>query len=400
MSSILEQLPPEIISAIILHLEVKDILNLRACSRSLYEVSSLDFIWHHLIYKHTKIERCMYESYSPKVLYEKLIHPYAKYLGYWFTNLKHYGGLFKLFFRNGTIICQEIFAPYSCDHFHDNVDFQDIFSISFNKESGDTCFVFLRDPSSNITVKFHQSGEDGVPIMSVTSNMSVCKPKKDATPEETRHFNLMQDKRRDRRFVSPDDSHLLFPSRNEKFMFKFSAKMLPQITSSMPSDAIINPGIFKGSYSDHGVEIVMFQYSSCETKNDEENVEMIQGQKITGDPNIPSEKITFKARLKDKIILTKQENVAVDELRNAETCNAVPTEQPFILPSDFFCDVNDFQFPESCSSRLKAKVQVAFHDYTNPTFIDAHLIIFSQNLCALMMFDFQHIMLFQRLENM
>lgn len=409
MTSILERLPPEIISVIFLHLEVKDVLNLASCSRSLHEVGSQDFIWHHLINKHTGIQRCRFENLSPRLLYEKLIHPYAKYLGYWCTDINYYGGLFRLSLRNGAIVCQEIFAPKSCDHFHDDLDFQDIFSISIDDESGDECFNCLRDSFSDITVEFHHEGCSST--MSVASNLWAGEPKKDDSSQKCIVSNPVLHKRRDLRFSTRPSNHFFdfYPSDDDddgpsppdqKFEYKFTAKMLPQIPAlPVPPDAVISPGIFKGSYSAHGVELVMFQYV---TSSDGENnvVDMIQGVKITGDPNIPSAKITFQANLKDTIVLSKDENLKLDKLKNAETCDGVPTEQPFLPPDLFLCDVDDFQFPERCSSRLKAKVQIAYHEYTNPSFIDAHLIIFSQNLCAVMTFEFEDIMPFQRLESL
>ena len=55
---------------------------------------------------------------------------------------------------------------------------------------------------------------------------------------------------------------------------------------------------FLGTYSTHGIEIIKIDYST----NDQ-----IEAIKLTGDPNVPAGKITFKADLSKDIVLPIEE---------------------------------------------------------------------------------------------
>jgi hypothetical protein len=61
-------------------------------------------------------------------------------------------------------------------------------------------------------------------------------------------------------------------------------------------------------------------------------------------------------------------------------------------------DVDNYDFPEFSTARLKAKVQVAADQYRHPTFIEAQLMVFSENSFAILIFDFYHIFIFERIK--
>lgn len=67
---------------------------------------------------------------------------------------------------------------------------------------------------------------------------------------------------------------------------ELEALKIPRETNEKP---LIMPGIFKGTYSSHGVELVMVTHSPADHK--------IFGTKITGDPNVPEGKLTFEVDL-------------------------------------------------------------------------------------------------------
>ena len=60
----------------------------------------------------------------------------------------------------------------------------------------------------------------------------------------------------------------------------------------------IEPGLFKGDYGCHGTELVHLSYS-----NEGDEGVMFSGMKVTGDPNVPSGRNSFKG------------NVTIDSLR-------------------------------------------------------------------------------------
>ena len=68
----------------------------------------------------------------------------------------------------------------------------------------------------------------------------------------------------------------------------------PSENSAMP----IEPGLFKGDYGCHGTELIHLSYS-----NEGDEGVMFSGMKVTGDPNVPSGRNSFKG------------NVTIDSLR-------------------------------------------------------------------------------------
>ncbi|CAB4003472.1 Hypothetical predicted protein [Paramuricea clavata] len=89
------------------------------------------------------------------------------------------------------------------------------------------------------------------------------------------------------------------------------------------------PGLYKGTYGSHGVEIIMVHISS----------DQIIGTKITGDPNIPATKITFKANISQ--VVTHSE---INELYSSpleENQNEVAVTE-FRLPDGYDSEYDAF----------------------------------------------------------
>ncbi|XP_023413860.1 F-box only protein 31 isoform X2 [Loxodonta africana] len=64
-------------------------------------------------------------------------------------------------------------------------------------------------------------------------------------------------------------------------------------------DDLIKPGLFKGTYGSHGLEIVMLSFHGRRAR----------GTKITGDPNIPAGQQTVEVDLRHRIQLPEAENL-------------------------------------------------------------------------------------------
>ena len=428
MTSDLERLPVEILSVVFTNLKIKDFLNLAACSKTLHDVSLLDSVWQNLIQKAYGIKRGKYTKYAARLFFEKMLYPYHKMLGYWtMDDTSYYGGLLKISLeQGGDIICQEVFAPSTCEQLSDDVEMEDVFRISIDDSGEYASIACLRDLTSRYNT---QPSEDNCAIpfpddekglkrlqqpflvqlldsgCSGSSTLSIiCRECCSCTYQGRPPL----DERRDLRFLQPSslNSRLFLQDfaqqrNNERFQYMITANKISLAPPPLPPTvSIIDTGVFKGTYSIHEVELILFQYTTCPGENGAPANHAIQGLKLTGDSNIPAGKITFKANLKDRIVLSSaQDNHNLDFLKKIDCCEVIEdTPQPFA--SSFICDVPDFDFPKTCIARLKAKIQVSEHEYKSPSFIDAHFIVFSQNLCALMTFDFEDIMLFERVKGL
>ena len=156
----------------------------------------------------------------------------------------------------------------------------------------------------------------------------------------------------------------------------------PEKYLSMPRYPIPS-GVFKGTYGAHGIEIISLSYPS---KN------VLEGFKLTGDPNVPMGKVTFKADLTKSIRLTREmqkdfscEALIPDESFTYESIDFEaadhhPQAQPFCLPSDYAYDRDEKEVAyDQCQYRFLAEGQIAYEDYQDPKFVPAHLIIFDQD---------------------
>ncbi len=144
------------------------------------------------------------------------------------------------------------------------------------------------------------------------------------------------------RFETFDDFDYVAQMR--KFVTRFNCRnvlgfnrvLLPPFQSEKP----LPRGLFKGNYGSHGIELIMVNYSPDDK---------LEGVKVTGDPNVPTSKVTFRADLKKAIAMSReeQENLTCDELMSAQEVISYqvidfksdkdqPLPQPFIVPSDAF----------------------------------------------------------------
>ena len=162
---------------------------------------------------------------------------------------------------------------------------------------------------------------------------------------------------------------------------------------------ILAPGVFKACYGAHGVELIALDYNS--------DTEQIIGRKVTGDPNVPYQKITFRAELKEFIqFSSNEEQVQLDLLQDADgiclsdkpdAFEILSQWQPFHLPQGCYPRIPTTNV-ERCMARFKAEGQIAQDDYTNPQFIPGQFVAFSKNLFGFFFFYLRSFSLYYRVK--
>jgi len=185
----------------------------------------------------------------------------------------------------------------------------------------------------------------------------------------------------------------LYHSRSHfSFTPLFSKEWIDRHNFCLPGTPI-RPGLFQGTYGGHGMELVHLQVYGA-------SLEGAQGVKITGDPNVPFNEVTF--RIKDGsncLNLTDEEQESLELLEES-------LDQPRIIPYQEGLSMN-FHLPEdinhradikwsSCKGRWAAEGQIAHHMFQNPQFIGAHFVVFSENEFAVLYMDLKSISMFQR----
>ncbi|KAG1649944.1 F-box only protein 31 [Nymphon striatum] len=183
-----------------------------------------------------------------------------------------------------------------------------------------------------------------------------------------------------------------------------------------PNHCLIQPGLFKGTYGSHGIELVNLSYSdsgntaivkkiSCahqdfETSHSLSPSDCLPFMLINGDSNVPYQKDSFHANLKHPLILTAEEQETVLSLMNATSVTKVPIDQlpsqPFVVPRD--C-VERMSLPKTCKARFRSSGQVAGIGYLNPSFTDGHWIIFNEDLFGYLWLELLLLSAFERVED-
>ena len=109
----------------------------------------------------------------------------------------------------------------------------------------------------------------------------------------------------------------------------------------------ISPGLFQGTYSAHGLELIMLSYEDDEKK--------VRAVKISGDPNVPAGQVTFRADLPYCIYLDQDQQTCLEGIAAIEPVmsdinwNEMPPSQPFVQLPEFITDYKDI--PDSCQFR-------------------------------------------------
>jgi len=179
---------------------------------------------------------------------------------------------------------------------------------------------------------------------------------------------------------------------------------LPNISSllsSNPKRKPISPGIFKGTYGAHGIEIIELNYPS---------INVVEGVKITGDPNVPMKKVTFRANLSKAIVLSKEEQEMAD-CESLQSAMELCSFQRFDFNSDqdssrrfnhSSCLRTPYQRAnldryERCLYRFVGEGQVSSIDYSDPSFIPAHVIVFDCDTFGVLFLPLKSISLYSRI---
>lgn len=444
MSS-LANLPPEILISIYNHLSVKDILSCAKCCRSLNEISQINSVWEIKIHQDfgirfkTDAER---SDATPKLFYQHVLYKYGKLLGLWQKVTEgHYGKLLQVKFRSFLISVKKAKVCKELSNFQFVYDDYKLKLIEWNTPIGQAVNEPMRpNEFLNISLQPQESDDVATKVKLVNNAMYLDQDEDDldmiislSGPEKFSIFlptvgqSLPQPGLSEESLVGMMVNYLCLhtsqsletrdviegtlPDQMQNFLPRFYAaihsrnalgfrRLFPcQSHLKLP----IASGIFKGTYGPHGIEMIKVSFPNSQT---------MEGLKLTGDPNVPMDKITFKADIQKAVIMSKQDQIDSDcdrlissmEMLTLQEINfesgkseSLPPVQPFVVPRD----VNESRvrdLPSTCLYRFLGEAQVAFHDYVNPEFIPAHLMVFDGDTFGVLFLDLRSISLYSRVK--
>ena len=166
-------------------------------------------------------------------------------------------------------------------------------------------------------------------------------------------------------------------------------------SSGNPQLNTLAPGIFKGEYGGHGVELI--------------HVLDGQGVKITGDNNVPFNKVTFRVTNGQKMDIPVEVQSNLDQLTKITASNNF--ENYIVPPGEHNNDLTyDFAVPNAmymvgdlkhnkCLGRWFGEAQIASTNYQNPSFIPCNFILFNEDEFAVMFLGIHVMAMYHRVKS-
>lgn len=377
------RLPPELLSYIMSFLSGEDITNASRVCRAFYHANRIETVWQKRCLREYGVSlRHKYLGSSYMHFYTKLLHKYGKLVGLWQTSIASYGGLLQVKFEDGMLVGIE-WHPPSDPNLCGPLRRKDLFSIEI-----------LPDGQAQILCrKGIGSHKCHIQLTDENSFYSKCCGADYHKHPGGKHKEFME-------WLQEESSFVLDPHLKELSLMKFL--MIREFENAFQHNrlevpahqpgAVIQPGLFKGTYSAHGLELVMLSY--------EEDVTRVKVVKVTGDPNVPASQVSFKADFRYPVILTESQQRNIEDLQKQPVSSPIPIDrlqpQSFLLPAE--CHCRDQEVPRSCKGRFYALGQIAGHGFTNPSFIGGHWIIFNEDLFGFLWFELLSLSLFHRVQ--
>ena len=407
----LNKLSVEIIERVILQLSAIDIVNLGKCCHRLHEITTNEMIWKELIWRHYGLDIKKTDNSkgkSARLFYLRILARFGSLLSSTFqrNNFTYYGGIVKVVYHDFALYVLELDPPpfpnvlkglqpqvicrISLDKYdekgvvrieQETTDYGEIQSIEVIKAATDDKIItfsiiskvstlpFVVDLRGEIAAWFEADIGPG-PSEGIVR-----------VQEFAKRFGLMQ--------------NMAFEKLSDRIDFLNQGVQLCTALPSLKDTPLshfwpMTPGVFKGTYGPHGIEIIKVGYESnpsteyrCEA--------FIVGEKLYGDRNVPCNQLTFKAFLNKPMTLTSEGQSTIKKIEEhmisskksvLPSRDTKPITQPFILPDECDCEfpLDDNEVFSNALWRFEATCQIAEDKYKSPQWIKGNLVVFSDDL--------------------
>ncbi|XP_012999833.1 F-box only protein 31 isoform X1 [Cavia porcellus] len=235
-----------------------------------------------------------YEHMEYRDVYTCLLHRYRHILGLWQPDIGPYGGLLNVVV-DGLFIIGWMYLPPHDPHVDDPMRFKPLFRIHL-----------MERKSATVECMYGHKGPHNGHIQIVKKDEFSTKC------NQTDHHRMSGGRQEEFRTWLREEwgrtlEDIFHEHMQELILMKFIYTSQYDncltyrriyLPPSHPDD-LIKPGLFKGTYGSHGLEIVMLSFHGHHAR----------GTKITGDPNIPAGQQTVEIDLRYRIQLPDVENL-------------------------------------------------------------------------------------------
>ncbi|KAM7146733.1 F-box only protein 31 isoform 1-T1 [Macrochelys suwanniensis] len=379
-----------------------------------------------------------YEHMEYRDVYTCLLHRYRHILGLWQPDIGPYGGLLNVVV-DGLFIIGWMYLPPHDPHVDDPMRFKPLFRIHL-----------MERKSATVECMYGHKGPHNGHIQIVKKDEFSTKC------NQTDHHRMSGGRQEEFRTWLREEwgrtlEDIFHEHMQELILMKFIYTSQYDncltyrriyLPPSSPDD-LLKPGLFKGTYGSHGLEIVMLSFHGKKAK----------GTKITGDPNIPAGQQTVEIDLAhpiqlpdienlrnfnelSRIVLEVQEQVRREQQQEEEeegqeeeegharqgdsqqgeqpvqrddagaegteaagaatAQESAPTSQPFVLPVGVISRNEDY--PRTCRMCFYGTGLIAGHGFTSPERTPGIFILFDDDRFGFIWLELKSFSLYSRIK--
>ncbi|XP_061078036.1 F-box only protein 31 isoform X2 [Conger conger] len=417
------QLPPELLVHIFSSLPGTALPNLALVCKKFRQILNTETIWRRRCNEEfgmmEDLRKMEVVGVSSRELYVKLLHPYRHILGLWQPDIGPYGGLLNVVV-DGLFIIGWMYLPPHDPRVEDPMRRRPLFRIHMWESSKALveCMYGHKGPhkgdiqtvkKDEFSTKCNQTDYHRMPGGRQEEFRTWLEEEWGRTLEEIFHEHMQELILMKFIYTSQYDNCLTY-----------RRIYLPP---PLPSD-LLQPGLFKGTYGSHGLEIVMLSFHGPRAK----------GTKLTGDPNVPAGQLTLDVDLRRALQLPDLESQqSVEELsrlvlgvheqvqREAQEpppqgaeggaeseeragpvsgAEAMPASSsreplPFVLPLGIMA--RNEVYPRSCKMCFYGTGLIAGHGFTSPERTPGLFVLFDDDRFGFIWLELKSFSLYSRL---
>uniref|UniRef100_A0A8C6URE3 F-box protein 31 n=1 Tax=Neogobius melanostomus TaxID=47308 RepID=A0A8C6URE3_9GOBI len=432
----LSELPPELLVEIFSLLPGTALPNVALVCKKFRQILNTETIWR---------KRCVEEfgmkedlrkmevgAVSSRDLYVKLLYPYRHILGIWQPDIGPYGGLLNVVV-DGLFIIGWMYLPPHDPRVEDPMRRRPLFRIHLweSKKATVECMYGHKGPhkgdiqtgkKDEFSTKCNQTDHHRMPGGRQELNMAGGRMGR--TLEEIFHEHMQE-------LIL---MKFIYTSQYDNCLTYRRIYLPPPLPS-----ALLQPGLFKGTYGSHGLEIVMLSFHGTSAR----------ATKLTGDPNVPAGQLTLDVDLSRPVILPdleQQRNIeelsrlvlgvhaevqreqeqqakgasaaacisaeegacggGESESEDQSVCSEnrlpgssgstnIPEAQPFVLPLGVMA--RNEVYPRTCRKCFYGTGLIAGHGFTSPERTPGLFVLFDQDRFGFIWLELKSFSLYSRL---
>ncbi|XP_062502730.1 F-box only protein 31-like [Corticium candelabrum] len=408
---ILCDLPNELLLMVLEYLSSSAIATLARVCWHLHDLVNTDSLWSRLCRQEFGVESLVQWNVSSfQELYSRVLFPYRYLLGVWEGDLKYYGELMEARVDNGRILGQLWRASSS-----QNIDLplyaEPLFAVEVSDKEVRTVCLYRDMKGKRATLKKCHSGSTELLEVQFKVMYDFTKTKVDSVS-----LRSWVREEYPPAFADIWENHgflrQAFTNRYKSLQFRQQLVQYRPVAlpPSLSSDFPLKPGIYKGTYSSHGIELILVTMEGS----------IVKGQKLTGDPNIPASKVTFQgllqcpippdqysswgaaifnhrqmlSEIRNQVDREEQEHSRRTNVESRQLTvtmlNSVPLqEHPFSVSLGFSGDLQTY--PNVSLARFPSSGQVAGDGYVNPQWSLNQLVLFPSGNFAIVWMELRSV---------